>query len=252
MILQVIATGSAGNAYLLQGEGGHSLLLDAGIPAKSIVRACGGLGAVSGCLLTHEHGDHASGCKDLLGAGIDIYATPGTWKAVNERYGITLAPRERPVEPMQPFEVGEFTVMAFPTEHDAEQPCGFLIRYNPTGETAVYATDTYYVRYTFPGVHYWLCECSYVDAILEQQVDEGEIDKALRDRLKRSHMSLKRLIDTLKANDLTEARAVVLVHLSGERSDERMMIDMVSEATGIAHVTAATKGESISLELCPF
>lgn len=250
MILQVIATGSSGNCYLLSAGGCAGILLDAGISAKRIVRALGGLGAVCGCVLTHEHGDHATGCKDLAAAGIDIYASPGTFRAIEPKHGAS--PRYRSIEPLRAVSVGRFTILAFPTEHDAEQPYGFLVRYEPTGETAIYATDTFYLRHTFPGVHYWIVECNYVDEIMEQQVVDGEIEKALRDRLRRSHMSLRRLVDSLKVNDLTEARAIVLVHLSGERSDEQAMIRAVIEATGIPNVTAATKGESISLELCPF
>ena len=104
--------------------------------------------------------------------------------------------------------------MAFQTEHDAAEPCGWLIRYDPTGETAVYATDTYYLRHTFPGVHYWIVECNYTESILQRQLEEGDLDGKLRTRLLTSHMSLRRLCDALEANDLTELRAIVLIHLS--------------------------------------
>lgn len=156
------------------------------------------------------------------------------------------------VQTLSPFDVGKFTVMAFETQHDASQPCGWLIRYKPTGETALYATDTYYLRYTFPGVDYWIVECNYCDDIVDAQQRAGTLSSALRSRLKKSHLSLRRLLAVLKANDLTKAKAVVLIHLSGERSDEKAMVAAVKEVTGLDEVYAAVGGQRIQLKQYPF
>ena len=56
----------------------------------------------------------------------------------------------------------------------------------------------------------------------------------------------------LKANDLTKAKAVVLVHLSNERSDEKAMVSAVKEVTGLDEVYAAVVGQRIPLMQYPF
>lgn len=246
MRLAVISTGSGGNAYCLQtgAPPAPSLLLEAGVSPQKIVRALGGLRGVNGCLITHEHGDHASGACGLCALyGMKIYCTNGTASAIGAR--------ARAVEMLKPFDVAPFTVLAFPTQHDAAEPCGFLIRYNATGETVLYATDTYYLKNTFPGIHYWIVECNFIEDIAEGMAESGEIDKLLLNRLRSSHMSLRRLKDTLLANDLHDARKIVLVHLSDGRSDEQRMVREISQATGVETV-AADNGMIIDLELTPF
>ena len=99
---------------------------------------------------------------------------------------------------------------------------------------------------------YWIVECNYCDDIVDAQQRAGMLSSALRSRLKKSHLSLRRLLDVLKANDLTKAKAVVLIHLSGERSDEKAMVAAVKEVTGLDEVYAAAGGQRIPLRQYPF
>ena len=247
MTLQVIGTGSHGNCYRLT-AGEDAILLDAGLPIKQIVRAARGLKDIRACLITHEHGDHIKAANDLALWGVDVYATPGTLDAAGMSRD---AARIHPVEYLKPFEITGFTVLPFPTQHDAQQPCGYLIRSSETGETLLYATDTYYLRNTFPNVNYWLIECNYCDDLLAEMLDGGEIDSTMRNRLLGSHMSLNRLKMTLQANDLTETRKIVLCHLSDSRSDEHRMIREIEEMTS-CETLAAHDGDVIELDIVPF
>lgn len=251
MELQVIGTGSSGNCYVLRAGGAHgqALLLDAGLPVMKIVKAVKGWRSVIGCLITHEHLDHAKSAEEIAKYGIRTYATQGTIGKIPRIGRLTQLNR---AESLRSFTLGDFTVMAFDTEHDAAEPVGWLIRYEPTGETALYATDTYYLRHTFPGVNYWIVECNYTEGILQEQLEAGELAEELRGRLIKSHMSLRRLCDALEANDLTETRAIVLVHLSDERSDEKTMVETVKAVAGIDDVWAAEAGKTYRLELTPF
>ena len=247
MKLQVIGTGSQGNCYILR-SGEDAIMLDAGLPIKRIVTAARGLRGVCACLITHEHGDHIKAARELAWWGVDVYATPGTLEAAEIDPNMARIHR---IEYLKPLEVKGYTVLPFQTQHDAQQPCGFLIRSCSTGETLLYATDTYYLRNTFPGVNYWLIECNYCNDTLAEMLDSGEIDTAMRNRLLVSHMSLDRLKATLQANDLSQTRTIVLCHLSDARSDEKRMIREVAQAAGCDTI-AAHNGESIELELTPF
>lgn len=249
MQLDVFGTGSAGNCYALR-AGSGTLILDAGIPYRQALPKLGTLKGVEGVVVTHEHGDHAVAVKDWLFNGINVYATEGTIKAIQEREPIQ-SNRLRIVEYFRPVFTSSYTIQPIPTQHDAEQPCGFLIRYDRTGETVLYATDTYYLSRTYPNVNYWIVECNYCDDITKQMVEDGKIDKSLRDRLLTSHMSLRRLKDALSKNVLTATRKIVLVHLSDERSDEVRMVAEIQAATG-KETVAASNGMVIPLDLTPF
>lgn len=244
MRLHVFGTGSAGNAYLLKTVDA-GILLDAGIPIKRMVRGFTGV-KMHGCLVTHEHGDHIKAAKDLAARGIDVYMTKGTADAAE-----LSGHRVHVVKMLEPFQAGCFEILPFPTQHDAAEPCGYIIRDMGTGETLLYATDTYYLRNTYTGIHYWLIECNYCEEIVKAQLNAGQLPEAMKDRLLGSHMSLRRLIDTLNANDLTTARKIILCHLSDERSDEARMVREVKKATGIETI-AAQAGTDIRLDLTPF
>ena len=249
MRLYVAQTGSAGNSYILSGDDGESLILDAGAPVKSVLPHLPNVRKVRGCLITHEHQDHARHWQEYGKRGILIYGSAGTLAGINTTGSILIgaAACKRVMVPLvDVMTLGAFSVMAFPVQHDAAEPTGFLIRYRPTGEQIVYATDTYYLKYRFPGVTYWLVECNYCEDMID-----GETNEVLRQRLRESHMSLRRLKEALAANDLTQTAKIVLVHLSDQRSDEARMIREIAEETD-AEVTAAHNGETIKLERTPF
>jgi hypothetical protein len=64
-------------------------------------------------------------------------------------------------------------------------------------------------------------------------------------------MSLRRLKETLAANDLRQTHCIVLVHLSDARSNEERMVTEINQQTGITTVAAST-GIDIPLERAPF
>ena len=248
MQLNIIGTGSSGNCYALQ-AGGQTLLLDAGLPIRRIQRSVSHWEYIVGCLVTHEHMDHTKAAADISKRGIQTLMTHGTLTALEGDSDFCLF---QAVKMRSTVSLGEFTVMPFETQHDASEPCGWLIRFNPTGEIVLYATDTYYLAYTFPGINYWIVECNFMEELVKEQIADDRISNALRGRLIKSHMSLRRLTDALTANDLSCTRAIILVHLSDERSDEKCMVDTIREASGVADVFAAKAGMEISLELTPF
>lgn len=251
MVLQVIGTGSKGNCYILRAgsrSNEQSLILDAGIPFTRIMREAVGWETVVGCLITHEHQDHAKSAENISVLGIPTYATQGTIHAIAGDRETTMIP----VKSLEPITIQGFTVMPFETRHDAAEPCGYLIRHEATGETAVYATDTYYLPYTFPNVDFWIIECNYIEGRLKEQLESGEISEQLAHRLQRSHMSLGRLIDALNANDTDSVAAIALIHLSDERSDEEMIEAAMKTIAPYAEVYIVEDGCSYILMKTPF
>ncbi|HHX28554.1 MAG TPA: MBL fold metallo-hydrolase, partial [Firmicutes bacterium] len=161
---------------------------------------------------THEHGDHAKAVKDLLKAGVDVYLSEGTAKTLAIEHH-----RLHTVKARAWFSVGDWLVMAFPVVHDAEEPFGFLVCREDA--RLLYLTDTAYSPFRFKNLTHIMVECNYDPEILRKNVEAGRVDKAVQRRVIRSHMSLPRLKDFLKATDLSNVREIVLVHLSDDNSD---------------------------------
>lgn len=227
MDITVIASGSSGNAYRVS-DGTTSLLLDAGIPLKVIQKALNfRVRDLSGCLITHEHGDHVKAAGDIAKVGVDIYTSRGTI-AANRLTGH----RVKPVEALKELQIGTFAVLPFDVQHDAKEPLGFLLTSRATGEKLLYFTDTYYLKYRFEGLTHIMGECNYSMDIIEESVRNGYIPPELVPRLVKSHMSLDHFIDLLRANDLRKVKQIYLLHLSGNNSDANRFKTAVQKLTG--------------------
>lgn len=225
MDIQVLTSGSKGNCYRVT-DGRTPLLLECGIPFAQIRKALDfGTAAIAGCLLTHEHGDHAKAVKDVLKAGIDVYTSKGTASALKLE-----SHRLRVVKPRRRFTVGTWNVLPFDTVHDAEEPLGFLL--DSEDERLLFATDTAYLRYRFPGLTNVMVECNYDLETLKANVAAGVVDREVKRRVLRSHMSLENAKKFLKANDLRKVREIVLLHLSDDNSDARRFKREVQQLTG--------------------
>jgi len=247
MNLKVIGSGSKGNSYLLEAPTG-TLILDAGMKYKDIQKALGfDLSRVYGCLVTHEHKDHSKAVKGLTLSSIDCYMSMGTLKTMESLNTHRLMPV---ISGMQ-FDVGDFTILPFDTEHDCAQPLGYLIQYRPTGEKLLFATDTYFIRNRFNGLNYVLVECNYCKDTLDANIESGYIQSSMKNRLLESHFSLEHVKEFLSANDLSKVKKIVLLHLSSVNSDAERMVREITELTG-KDTEIAEAGKNIPLELYPF
>lgn len=226
MNIKCIGSSSKGNAYLLN-DGYTTLLIECGVPFKKIQQACGfKTSEIAGCLITHEHKDHCKCVDEVLKRGIDVAATKGTLECL----GISNHPytRELLYEYNTVYVAGTFEYKIFKTEHDAAEPCGFLIESTKTLERLLYLTDSYYCRYTFTDLTHIMIECNYDDESLIHSND----NVSLRKRVLHSHMSLNNCVEFLKSNDLSKVDCIHLIHLSDRNSDEERMKRKVAEATG--------------------
>ena len=131
MFYHIIASGSKGNATIVVSNK-SVLLIDMGITLKRLEEGLDeinlSLKDITGALFTHNHTDHISGIK-FISPKI-MYALGGTLPSSLSNV----------INLYEPFIIGDFTITAFKTSHDATNPCGYLI--NDANETLVYMTDT--------------------------------------------------------------------------------------------------------------
>jgi len=224
--VKTLASGSSGNAYLIT-DGHTPLLLECGISYRDIQIALNfETSKIAGCLVSHEHKDHTKGLRDVLKAGIDVYASAGTIESENITHH-----RLKPIQAKKQFEIGTWTILPFEVEHDAKEPLGFLLQ-NKQGERLLFATDTYYVRYRFNNLTHIMVECNYSMDILEKNIDDGIVHSAMKKRLLTSHFSLENMKEFLMANDLSKVEEIHLIHLSDTNSDEARFKREIQALTG--------------------
>ncbi|MFP3153607.1 MBL fold metallo-hydrolase [Lachnospiraceae bacterium ZAX-1] len=244
MRLTVLGSSSSGNCYLIHNDN-ECLVLDAGIPFKDVVRTLNyKTKHIMGLLVTHEHKDHAKYIADYINAGIPVYTSRGTAGMISDSFCF------EHVKDLEQFEIGNFTVSAFSTVHDAKEPLGFLIQHEEMG-SLLFATDTAYIEYTFEDVNHFLIECNYSQEIIDKNCIDGKIPTVLRGRIMRSHMELKNCIKFLNASDAKRSRNIILCHLSDANSDEKMFCREVENKTGKTPVITES-GLEINLNIDPF
>jgi len=232
-----LASSSKGNAYIVQDDGVPPLLLEPGLPIKELrdkLREYGvDLPDLAGCLVSHEHGDHSKAVKDLLKVGVDCWMSEKTAQALG------VLSHHRTHHNFESLKISGWSIIMFNLEHDAVEPKGFLIGHR--SERLLFIPDTAYVENRFQGITVIAVECNNISEILNKNVQQGYIPAVVGKRVRRNHMSLENLIVMLKANDLSQCRAIYLMHLSDGNSDERRMIQEIQAATGIPTETCGKR-----------
>lgn len=259
MQLTIINSNSEGNAYILHNEE-EALLLECGVNFKKIKEALNfNLSKVVGCLVTHEHGDHAKSITDVMAAGINVYASGGTHKALatdnhhraKSFHQVSSFNGARSIDHgYETFNLDNFTIKPYRVHHDVAEPVCFLIRHHECG-TVLFLTDTFYCEYKFKGLNNIIIEANYSQEIIDKRLTDGTNPLFLRDRVLTSHMSLDTCKKTLKAYDLSAVNNIVLIHLSKGNSNENQFKKEVEEVTGKT-VWIANAGMTIDFNKQPF
>jgi phosphoribosyl 1,2-cyclic phosphodiesterase len=132
LTVQSLGSGSSGNAFLIE-YGSRCLLLDCGVGIRTLTRALAErrrrLADLDAVLITHEHGDHIRTLPRLAGLDVPVVATAGTHRSlpIPDRQWV-------PIRNGGSATVGDLEVWAITVDHDAAEPCGYLI---DTGSTRV-------------------------------------------------------------------------------------------------------------------
>lgn len=136
MRLQILGSGSAGNAALLQTEGAR-VLIDAGFSWRRLNELLRGAGTrmdeIDAVFITHEHGDHTAGVDGFKKhPRTEIFANAATARAVQMKAG-----REatwRLFETGSTFRFRDIEVTSFSVPHDAQEPVGFVFASGADGD----------------------------------------------------------------------------------------------------------------------
>ena len=242
MKLTVISSGSAGNCYVLGGRR-SALIIECGVAPERVFKATDVVPSkVAGCLVSHEHGDHAGFVGRYAALGITVYASEGTLHALEMRRGCS------PLRVREAKQVGEWVVKPFRVFHDAAEPLGFIIEHPECGKV-LFVTDTKFVTYSFrlERIDHIMVEANYSDDIIDDNIlaDRLSMDRAAR--VRQTHMSLRSAIELVRANETPALKTVVLLHLSSGNADPDLFARETRKSARLAQVYVATAGLTIEL-----
>lgn len=241
MKLKCIATGSAGNCYLLTSGSGETLILDCGIPIKEIKKGLNwNIKDVVGVLCTHKHLDHSKSLNDFNSMGISVFA---------------------PYIIEKPMKIGNgyFRVQAFDlttldgswTHTNADgTPCpiyGFLITHKEMGRM-LYITDCELIKWKFKDINHILLGVNYDKDLIDT-------DNPKANHVFRGHLSIDTACDFVKANHSDSLQNVIMCHLSEENADNDNFIEQMKKVACGANVGVAEAGKEWILrkgDECPF
>lgn len=225
MRLQILGSGSAGNAALLQIEGTR-ILIDAGFSCRrlrELLHAAGTrLEEIDAVFLTHEHGDHAAGVEGFKKhPRTEIYANAATARAVQMKMG-----REatwRLFETGTTFRFRDVEVTSFSVPHDAQEPVGFTFAHGIDGDlfaprrSLAWLTDLGHV----PGhvyAHLRACEVVAVESNHCPRLLEADHRRpwSTKQRIsgRHGHLSNTAACELLEAAAHPRWRKIFLTHLS--------------------------------------
>ena len=230
--LHVLASGSKGNAALVEGPGG-TVLIDCGVSRKCLRERASMLGVslddVRAVLFTHEHSDHVAGasvfCRRFDG---DLMATAGTVAARSylSELPFTLFSHDDELE------FCGMRVRVFPTSHDVADPVGF--RFETDEDALGYCTDS---GVLLPGA----LEALHGTRILaiesnhdERMLANGPYPYYLKQRVggRLGHLSNAQCAAALPRLVTEDTEVVVAMHLSEKNNRPSVCVRTLAEALG--------------------
>ncbi len=211
------------------------MLVDAGLSLRQIERRLRDIGAsmenVRALLVSHEHDDHVRGLPRLMKRyPVTAYMTKGTFRALpgaSEDPG--LDSRCKTFRAHRPFQVGPWTVRAFPTPHDAEEPVGFVLEAD--GIRLGIATDMGEIQQDvvseLSGVHGLVLEFNHDPEMLAT----GPYPEYVKARIASpiGHLANGEAGEILRKVAHEGLRSVVLAHLSENNNEPELARSVAQE-----------------------
>lgn len=219
MTYDILATGSSGNAVVINGE----ILIDCGVPMKKL-RESGYIKNLKLVLLTHEHGDHFNATtvralhkeRPALRCVCCAWMVPHLLEAGVDKRAIIL------IKPGRWYQCGfcrQFMAETIP--HDVEN-CGYHLKLDY--ETIFYATDTSTLDHIeAKNYDLYMIEANHTRAEIEARIAEKQArgEFAYETRAAQNHLSQEQALDWLARNAGPNSRYVFLhQHKDKEEKDD--------------------------------
>jgi phosphoribosyl 1,2-cyclic phosphodiesterase len=223
-----IASGSSGNCFIIE-DSNTSLMIECGVQFPLIQKALDfRLSKIDGCLISHEHKDHCISINKIIQSGIKCYTSKKTFKSLkintNDYYNKCIK-----IEAKKMFSIGSFDILPFNTNHDAEDPLGFLIRSG--SEKILFATDTSHIIQKFKGLTHIVVECNYDINLLAENVALGIYPNSVRKRIIKTHFELQNVKEFIRVTDKSRLKTISLIHISPNNGNREFFKEEIQKLT---------------------
>ena len=240
MRVTILASGSAGNALVVESAGAR-VLVDAGLTLKvlfaGLTEAFGDVPRFDAVVVTHAHGDHAAHAgRTAVALDAPLWLTQATRRCIR----LPAEARTRVFGPRAPFDVGDIEVRPLGVPHDAPQVA--LVLDDGHARVAL-VTDLGEVPDGLvdhvAGADVLLAESNHDLDMLRR----GPYPESLRRRIasREGHLSNPQCAELLRALG-PATRRVVLMHLSEQNNRPEL---------ALTHAQEALAGRDVVLSVAP-
>jgi len=237
-----LASGSNGNCYYIANEK-EAVLIDAGISCREIEKRMKLLGLsaqkLKAVFISHDHTDHIKGLSVLLKKfGLPVYITKAT-----AQNGNLFLPQYFSFSPEETVVVGDLHITAFAKNHDAADPCSFIVACN--GIKAGVFTDIGFacsevIRY-FKQCHAVFLETNYDEEMLEKGNYPYHLKKRIRSD--KGHLSNNQALELFKMHRSTFMSHLFLSHLSKNNNCPQLASKLFNTHAGSIKIIVASRCE---------
>jgi len=216
MKVWVLGSGSRGNATVID-NGSTRILVDAGFSSRELKHRFAVAGihpeSVEAVIVTHEHGDHASGAAIAARRWKwTMHATSGTIRGLPEIDAVDV----REFEAGATLTVGSMSVLTVPTSHDATDPVAVVATDVASGTRAAVVLDlgrlTPHLRDAIRDVELLVLESNYDDQLLVQGPYPISVQRRIASVT--GHLSNRQAAAVARACAHSEMQHLVLAHVS--------------------------------------
>lgn len=212
MKVQVIASGSSGNCYLISDSQNNTLIMESGKGTfDDALRQIADVKKIAAVIISHKHNDHFGDAEKWQKAGIKVY-TPDNMEHA-EQFNLACAWKV------------PFSVIPLYVEHDPNIECfAFFIRSNVEGgKTIFFATDCYNYSRIIGALPEPLAlamvEVNHDMHMLDQNT---KYPKELRERIRKTHCSVQRASLAIQKAKCTR---FLLIHPSENNLDQAAALE---------------------------
>lgn len=227
-----LGSGSKGNALVIQS--GHTcVLMDCGFNLAGTVARLARLGlspeALSGIVVTHEHGDHIAGVARLAKKySLPLWLTHGTLRSQFKTLGDVSNVTE--IDPHNAFFIGDMRVQPYLVPHDAVEPVQFVFGEGEKrlGVLTDAGSSTPHIEQMLNGCGALVLECNHDAELLES----GNYPYSLKQRVggRFGHLNNAAAAALLAKLDNSHLQHIVAAHLSQQNNTPELAVSALSKA----------------------
>lgn len=245
-----LSSGSSGNSLVISTQF-TNILIDAGFSGKKGEMLLSEMGIdmsqIDALFITHEHVDHIKGAGVISRKyNIPIYATPGTWSAMEASIGGIARGNKRFIYSGEICYLNDLCIKPFSVPHDAEDAVAFSVMTDKHKMTV--ATDMGYVtdeiKENLKGSDILLIEANHdLDMLIN-----GPYPWPLKKRImgEKGHISNITCGDTLAEIIDEKLKYIYLGHLSSENNKPHIAYEAVEQ---ILKKSGVNPGKDLSLDV---